>query len=118
MAEYTPLQKYVQVFNTCFDKEWNVLTTITGSALPVNNPAALRVDFGLTDKPISYLPNYLIHETDYRSYALVGSIDGRSFYVLCRTPKMSKQKYHRLLITAESLGYEVSKIVPNYHTLQ
>ena len=113
VAEYTPLQ----VHNICYDRDWNVVTDITGKALPVNNPAALRVDFGLTETPVSYLPNYLIHKTDYHSYSLVGSTSGKSFYILSRVPRISQSQYKTFLNAAASFGYDTRKIVANYDTL-
>jgi len=114
-AEYTLLSDRVNVFNTCYDQSGNVVTTITGSAYPGCNPASLRVLF--PNSPQSDTPNYLVHKTNYRSYAIIGSPTRTSFYILSRRPKMSQSKYLKILKYASRLGYDSSSIKPNFNTL-
>jgi apolipoprotein D and lipocalin family protein len=117
-AEYTLLTDRINVFNTCYDEKWEVITTITGSAVPVDcNGASLRVVF--PDQQMFDLPfaNYLIHKTDYTNYAIVGSPTRNSFYILSRTPHMSVSEYKAFLVYADKLGYDSSKIKYNYHAL-
>ena len=116
-AQYTLLSDRVNVFNTCYDKNWNIVETITGSAIPECNPAALKVLF--PNVPVVYPgPNYLVHKTDYESYAVVGSPTRTTFYILSRKPTMSKRQYDKLLAYGKSLGYDISTVVPNYHAVK
>ena len=56
-------------------------------------------------------PNYIIHKTDYISYALVGSPARNSLYIFSRTPTLCHKKYKELVLEAEILGYDISKLV-------
>ena len=114
-AEYTLLSDRINVFNTCYDKSWGIVSTITGSGYPECNPSSIRVVFPFV--PQSPFSNYLIHKTNYRSYSIVGSPTRTSFYILSRRPKMSQSKYLKILKYAERLGYDSSKVRPNYHSL-
>lgn len=116
-AVYTLLDNRVNVFNTCYAKDWEVVETITGAAYPECNPAALRVTF--PNVPTFYPgPNYLIHKTDYKSYAVIGSPTRTTFYILSRTPTMSPKQYDKLLKYGQSLGYDISTVKPNYHAIR
>lgn len=119
-ATYTPLvdeegDTVVKVFNVCYDANWNVVETITGLAVPTCNPAALKVDFP-TAPPGVVLPpgpNYLVHDTDYVDYAIVGSPTRTNLFILARTKTISRKLYDRLLAQAVALGYDPSQIVIN-----
>jgi apolipoprotein D and lipocalin family protein len=121
-AEYTLLSDSVNVFNTCYDKNWKVIETITGSAVAPNpcQPAALQVSFptGATGIPVTIFgPNYLVHKTDYINYAVVGSPTRTTFYILSRKSKMCLTTYNKLIKYAVSLGYDKDSIVQNYHSV-
>ena len=122
-AEYTLLSNRINVFNTCYDKLGNVVSTITGSGFPECDPSIIRVVFPSITSTTSgillqqHVPNYLVHKTNYKSYAIVGSPTRTSFYILSRHPKMSQSKYLKILKYATKLGYDASLIRPNYHAL-
>lgn len=105
-AVYTLLNNKVNVYNTCIK---NVSTTITGEAIAPNPciPAALNVVFPNT--PNTGI-NYLVHRTNYDSYAIVGSPSRLSFYILSRDKTMSKKEYHKMLSYAHRLGYNTDLI--------
>jgi apolipoprotein D and lipocalin family protein len=115
----------VNVFNTCYDKDWNVVANITGSAIAPNPciPAALKVSFPNPPPPAPPLPesppgpNYLIHTTDYVNYAIVGSPTRTSFFILSRKSKMCESEYKKWLKYAKSLGYNPSLIQQNYNAV-
>jgi len=120
-AEYTLLNDRVSVFNTCYNEKWEVSRTITGYAKALNPciPSALKVVFPETEIFVPQYPgpNYLIHKTNYKSYAIVGSPTRTSFYILSRTPKITQSKYNKFLKYAKTLGYNPELIKPNYHTI-
>src|SRR3990167_3363495 len=123
-AQYTLLQTKVNVFNSCFDKGWNLLETINGSAVITDPqyPSVLTVSFPFApENKVPFIlpgPNYLVHYTDYESYALVGSPFRSSLYVLSRTPKMQAEFYERLAGKAKHLGYDISKLKLNFNSLK
>jgi apolipoprotein D and lipocalin family protein len=115
VAEYTLLATQVSVVNTCLDKSGAVIGTINGSAtaLPCQ-PAALTVVF----PGIEYSsPNYLVHRTDYVSYAVIGSPNRATLFILSREAKMSQRKYDNIKRYAASLGYDVSRLQLNYNVI-
>lgn len=117
-AVYTFLDNKVKVYNRCYNKEGQKIDEITGSAVPLSicQPASLVVAFpGFPNDPT--IPNYLIHQTDYVEYALVGSPDRSSLYILSRKSKMTPCLYKQLVKQAKYLGYDTSKLVINYHAL-
>jgi apolipoprotein D and lipocalin family protein len=110
-ANYTLLNNNViKVINKCYDINWTLLSTIEGEAKPSCNPSALCVAFiGIPITPIC--PNYLIHKTDYISYAIVGSPSLSSLYILSRTKQMCKQEYDKLIVYCTKLGYDITKLI-------
>lgn len=109
VAYYTLLDEGIKVLNICYDDKWNVLRTINGLAIPglPCRPAGLKVSFpGMK----SNMVNYLVHEVEYDSYAIVGSPDRSNLYFLSRTRSISEESYLEMKASAESLGYDVTKI--------
>lgn len=107
----------VVVNNFCYTKDFHLISTITGFAIQSSSqPAALTVVFPPQEAPL--FPNYLVHAvgrgceplTPY-TYAVVGSPDRTSFYILSRKATMSQKKYQKLLRFACALGYNIDNIV-------
>jgi len=136
-ARYDKLSNTViSVINTCLDEDGDCKSRtceeagrnncrhkcecipgwIWGQAKVLNPlfPAALRVSFfGEPDILPSGIPNYLIHSTNYKGYALVGD-PGRVFlFILARKPVMKKSEFKKLVKFAKSLGYDTDKIIIN-----
>lgn len=112
----------IRVTNTAYNQDNSVRGKITGTARSVepDNPAALYVSFptgqpGPTETPKA---NYLIHDTDYESYAIVGSYDGSNLYLLVRHRPVAREFYNRLVEYAQRLGYDVRKLVEDYGAVQ
>ncbi|MEO6068461.1 MAG: DUF4397 domain-containing protein [Gemmatimonadales bacterium] len=116
-AQYTFLSNKVNVYNTCYNKEGAPIRSITGSAVAPNPcvPASLIVSFPNTPVPAN--PNYLVHSTDYKSYAIVGSPTLTTFFILSRQPTLCLKEYKEMLNYAKGLGYDVSLVKPGYQTL-
>jgi apolipoprotein D and lipocalin family protein len=109
------------VYNSCYDKDSNLIRDIFGEAEVVTNNyfasmAALKVSF-------FYIPdrdmraNYLIHYTDYDNYAIVGSPNKTSLYILSRYPYITKLSYDKIIRYLRSLHYNVNKLKMNYNTV-
>lgn len=123
----------VKVTNTCYDASGRELRTVMGQAevADMRYPAGLIVSFdqpgglaardslgrqtnaGIPIMPRPKHPNYIIHETDYITYTLIGSSDRSNLYILSREPTMSASLYDRLVASASKLGYDVAKLVKN-----
>ena len=100
-----------RITNSCFDTSGSTLRSAVGTAsiIDPNTPAALYVNFSSTSvtNPIA---NYLVHKTNYTSYAIVGSPDRVSFWILSRCPTMKVSNYQKILSYAEFLGYNTDSI--------
>ena len=120
-AEYSLLKRgVVEVHNTAYEKDGSVRGEITGKAEIVDEryPAQLRVSFPTGFSGPANIPNYIVHETDYDSYAIVGSLDKRSLYILAREKPISQELYDMLLDKVEGYGYDVSKLVMDYKAIE
>lgn len=117
-ADYQPgfTSNTIKVFNTGYHKNWDKIISIEGiGEQNLEQPALITVSF--PGYPIPTTPNYIVHETDYEGYALVGSPDRDSLYVLCRKVKMSKRCYCKFLKQFEKWGYNTEDVVVNYDAL-
>lgn len=108
-AEYTLKKDFVEVFNTCYNKESGQITTITGKATTMDsgNNSELQVQFFWPFKGDYYIIKI---EPDY-SYAMVGSPDRESLWILCREPKPAAVTLKNYLNMAEELGFNTSALV-------
>jgi len=89
---------------------------INGKGIVVNPkfPAALRVSFPSEPEILPpAIPNYLVHSTDYCTYAVVGDLQRKLLFILSRTPIMSKRLYNELINFSNNLGYDTSQIIIN-----
>jgi apolipoprotein D and lipocalin family protein len=126
-AEYTLKNdekgKYVEVYNTAYNKDGSVKKDIFGKARIVNpeEPAALYVSFS---NIVSFFfgdpdtANYLVHETDYDSYAVVGSYDRTSLYLLARQRPVTIEFYEKLLKYVNELGYDIRNLQEDYGAIE
>ena len=112
----------VKVTNTAYNQDGSVRASIVGTArvLDAINLAALYVSFptGQPEGQTSPRANYLIHDTDYDNYAVVGSYDGSNLYLLVRQRPIRRSFYNDLVQYAERLGYDVERLVEDYGAIQ
>lgn len=111
-AVYTLLHNGVKVHNSCIDSTGKAVHEVYGFATVPDKtqPAALRVDFPNPVGAKSTGPNYLVHKVNYDQYAVVGSPNRSSFYILSRSPTMSKKRHESLVQLGKDLGYDMSKL--------
>lgn len=117
-AEYKILNtRTIQVTNTAYNQDRSVRGKIMGEAeiLDPSRPYQLYVSFP-TGQPREINPtaNYLVHATDYESYAVVGSFDGSNLYLLVRNRPIPPEFYLELVKYARGLGYDVSLLRKDY----
>jgi apolipoprotein D and lipocalin family protein len=74
----------------------------------LNHPGRLKVYFFLF-----FGADYFVLDLDQKNYhyALVGSSSDKYLWILSRTPRMDEQVYSKLVEKADSLGYDVSKLI-------
>ena len=111
-ADYTLLNSEVKVYNRCYNEEGEVIDSITGSATIPNpcKPAALIVNFPNIPYQSTSV-NYLVQEVDYCKYAIVGSPNRSSYYLLTRDNGCYKCLLDKFFTLGKKLGYDISKIV-------
>jgi lipocalin len=96
------------VINRCFDCNMKQTSKIRGTATLLEScpQVKLFVDFGYGQPPMA---NYIILDTDFTTYSLVGSVNGY-FWILSRSFTMSKCLFQHLLSKAREAGYRPSKL--------
>lgn len=126
-AEYTLMkdsdgEPYLKVHNIAYYENGDIKKEITGTARIVDpdQPAALNVSFGNFFSLFvnSDYANYLIHKTDYDNYAIVGSYDRDSLYILVRKRPISLEFSYELLDYVDELGYDVGKLKMDYGAVE
>lgn len=108
-AEYQLQGEIMKIKNICVDKKTNEKSTVEGEAEPVKNSNNSRLKVHFT--PLFEGDYYIIDLQEDYSYALVGSPDRESLWVLSRQPKPAAYQMKLLLNKAESLGFDTSKLV-------
>lgn len=108
-AEYTRMNDYVQVINTCVDTASGKERDIKGKAFPIegSNNSELKVQFFWPFKGDYYIIEL---EPDY-TYAMVGSPDRKSLWILGRDPQPDATIIKKYLNRAETLGFDTSQMV-------
>jgi apolipoprotein D and lipocalin family protein len=111
-AEYTiRADGFINVVNSCFDAEGHPLRQVSGKAwVPSQQaPGKLLVKFDgwFKDK----VGNYWIHETDYVSYALIGSGKPEDLWILSRKPSIDPVQLQKLLKKMKDWGYHADEAV-------
>lgn len=108
-ADYTLKEEYVEVVNTCVDVEDNESRKVEGKAFVAEegDNSKLKVQFFWPFKG----DYYIIELEENYSYALVGSPDRESLWILARDPQPSAMILKKYMNRAEELGFETSKMV-------
>lgn len=100
----------ISVFNECLDSSGNVASTIRGTGTVVSDgiPPELIVSF--PQFPSDEV-NYVVRETDYDTYAIVGTFDNQSLFLLTRQEQIDQELFDYLLLRSEELGYNVDDLI-------
>ncbi|MDZ7848966.1 MAG: lipocalin family protein [Owenweeksia sp.] len=107
-ADYSQENGYVKVINTCVNQESGKTNEVKGKAFPVEGTgnSQLKVQFFWPFKG----DYYIIALEDNYSYALVGSPDRESLWILSRRPEPAALLMKEYLNKAEELGFDTSKL--------
>ena len=117
---YRPDSKIIDVTNTCYDETGQPIKADHAVAWPnpeyksTPNSAFFRIRF---DKYPQFESDYIVLDTDYNSYALVGSINKTTYWVLSRTPQVSRSMLNLLIEKTEVYGYEPHLVLMNNNIL-
>jgi len=101
----------INITNFCYDGQGNVVRTIEGSGevISTGGDPELIVNFPGTPQVDSV--NYVIYSTDYNHYAIVGSPDGSTLFLLTRSKQISQSFYDQLVRKAANMGLPVNQLV-------
>ncbi len=104
MANYILKNGYIEVNNTCLDENFQYIRSVKGKANFTKYKPCLNVVFG---SQRSIFPcNYIILDTDYDNYAIVGSVDMTTAYILTRKKKVCKKDLECYKMKLETRGYK------------
>lgn len=98
----------MNVRNVCFDKKWKEIRRIDGTArlLEYNK---FHVSFpGIPSNP--NVANYIILDTDYKTYSIVGTEDKSALWILARENCIKRDLYDKLVKFSRLSGYDTSKL--------
>lgn len=124
IAKYEVLEKgLISVHNVCLKDKDRMRNQVfgKGEVLDSKYPAALHVSF--PDYGINFIkqfkddltggpkPNFLVHDTDYQTYALIGNPDRSNFWILSREETLPEDKIDQLLKVAYDNGYYIGNVV-------
>jgi apolipoprotein D and lipocalin family protein len=108
----------VNVYNVAYNKDWKLIDNIIGKASPsADQPAALTVTFPPPVPPPSGV-NYIVHDTDYDLYSMVGDCNRQYLWILCRNKTMSAELYCKLVKKAKKLGYDTGALIEDYKAVK
>ncbi len=120
-AEYTPRgADRLKVVNRCRKKDGRMTEAEGVARLADKRGPNSRLKVRFAPSFLSFLPfvwgDYQIIELapDY-SYALVGDPGREYLWILSRTPRMDEEAYQKLLESASSQGFDVSRLIQTKH---
>lgn len=100
----------LRVHNYCY-QQGKIVDTATGKAtIPdPREPGKLVVEFdGVV---FNRKGNYWIHETDYKTYSLVGDGIGEACWIMAREAALPAALLNQLTAKLQAFGYDVERIV-------
>lgn len=120
-ADYKILDnKTVEVLNTAYNEDDSVRGKIVGKAEILKN-GELYVSFPTGQpsfgNPSTKAPNYIVHNTDYKTYAIVGSHDFSNLYFLVRKRPIKMELYEVMKEYAYQLGYDTTLLQQKYNSI-
>ena len=110
-AYYYPIcDTVLGVVNRCYNCKDCLVDKVKGTATLLSScPYSFYVDFGFNKGEDPNKPNYIILDTDYVSYSIVGSNNGY-FWILSRGRYMKKCLFDSLLRKAAKFGYNPANL--------
>lgn len=108
-AEYSLISdSEIQVVNSCFQKTLDGPKTVSKGVARIEKPGVLTVKFfgGFPDHPNYYV---MALKGDYEM-VVVGEPDGKSGWVMARTPQVSDADYQWGVGVLQKAGYDISKL--------
>jgi lipocalin len=98
----------IEVTNRCLDEKGEIIGMFTGHAkakYPTQNLGHFMVNFGRVSG------DYIVLDTDYDSYALVGGSSPDMLWILKRQDAIMSEAYYTGLVRkAKSMGYNVNDL--------
>jgi apolipoprotein D and lipocalin family protein len=107
-ATYTLKEDYVEVFNTCFKKEKNRVSDITGKAFieDTESNAKLKVQFFWPFRG----KYWIIGLDDDYQFAVVGEPSRSYLWILSRHPHPDEDELQKWIDVAKEKGFDVTKL--------
>lgn len=110
---YNAEGNYINVLNTCYNRKYEPIVSITGIAKPENEEGQFLIKFypeSFAPYPVSPIPQpYNVLWTDYDNFAFVGG-DPSSYYILSRKPFLSQESFNFIRKKTYDLGYDLRKV--------
>jgi len=92
----------LDITNICYDFYWNEINRVTGTFTPVYKSAGI---VNIDGTPKNDKINFIVLETDYKTYAIIGSPNRKSGYLLIRNPKMNIRFQQGFMTNMRNRGF-------------
>lgn len=106
-TQYTPTGNKLKVMRTCVTAQGRKKTK-EGTAIPNKKYTIFTVGYGWFGKKTNQVIHYI--DKNYK-YAIIGSEDKSSLYILSRLPWIKKDQYAKMTNIANKEGYDISKLI-------
>lgn len=108
----------ISVRNICLNSNNMIVRTINGQGAVFDDsvPPQLMVSFPGFPEPDGV--NYVVKETDYSTYAIVGSDDFKTLFLLTREPTIDSELFKYLIERSKFLGYPVEHLILDSRSVQ
>lgn len=107
-AEYFSLKNgNILILNTCYED--SIIKRYSVGEAKILGDNKFFVSFSGFREPD--VANYIILDTDYTNYSLVGSEDKEGLWILSRSKTLDDWKVNDLIQEAKILGYDVTRLV-------
>lgn len=100
----------ISVFNECLNSAGGINSTITGTGVVYSDGREPELIVSFPQFPSTDV-NYVVRETDYVSYAIVGTYDKQSLFLLARDEQIDQELLDYMLRRSAELGYPVNDVV-------
>lgn len=105
----------IHVVNICYSDPYfqNISTYDQGFAWRINDASGMG-DFRIKFlRPGSFESDYIVLDTDYKNYAIVGEVEKDLLWIMVREKKVSRAMLNMLLEKIEELGFQRRFVILN-----
>lgn len=101
-AFYTQVPQGLQVLNSCYNQQDELITQIRGLATPTDNPLTFNLRFETGNAKDLYQILY----TDYDNFAIIGDVKTQYLSILGRRKNLTEKERRFIIQKVDLLGFK------------